>query len=201
MPNYGDPKYWDNRYLQNQGSTFDWLENYESLKPLMDNLFERHNKILNIGCGNAELTEDMYDDGYTQIWNTDISEIVIDAMKARNVNRPGMVWEVDDVLDMKYESESFDVIIDKSTLDAVLCGKQSFMNAAIMLKEVQRVLKPGGIYLAISYGSPQTRYAHLVELVYSEKSSLESRDRVSCTQRNEEFPSPLGQGFGRDRLI
>jgi 2-polyprenyl-3-methyl-5-hydroxy-6-metoxy-1,4-benzoquinol methylase len=34
MPNYGDPKYWDKRYAKNEGTMFDWLEDYESLKPL-----------------------------------------------------------------------------------------------------------------------------------------------------------------------
>ena len=116
MPNYGDPKYWDQRYKKQKDTYFDWLENYESLKPLMNNLFDRHDKILNVGCGNAQLTEDMYDDGYTSIINTDISSVVIEQMRERNLHRQGMLWEVDDVLDMKYEDESFDVIIDKSSL-------------------------------------------------------------------------------------
>ncbi len=168
MPNYGDPKYWDERYRQQHDTTYDWLENYETLKPLLDNIISRDQSILNIGCGNAIVTEDMYDDGYLNIVNTDISPIVIDNMKQRNICRPTMKWDVDDVLGMQYNNESFDVVIDKSTLDAILCGKQSFMNAAIMLAEVQRVLKTGGIYLIISYGSPATRSLHLVEqLLYS----------------------------------
>jgi ubiquinone/menaquinone biosynthesis C-methylase UbiE len=51
----------------------------------------------------------------------------------------------------------FDMIIDKSTIDAVLCGKFAQINVAIMLKECQRVLKTGGCYVAISYGEPDTR--------------------------------------------
>jgi hypothetical protein len=35
MPNYGDPKYWDKRYTENEGSMFDWLEDYNSLKTLI----------------------------------------------------------------------------------------------------------------------------------------------------------------------
>jgi 2-polyprenyl-3-methyl-5-hydroxy-6-metoxy-1,4-benzoquinol methylase len=30
-------------------------------------------KILNIGCGNSTMSEDMYDDGFTQNYNVDIS--------------------------------------------------------------------------------------------------------------------------------
>ena len=119
----------------------------------------------------------MYDDGYHNILNTDISEVVISQMKARNTERPGMGWEVDDCLQMKYEDEQFDVVIDKSTvillgtLDAILCGKRSFLNAAIMMKEVQRVLKVGGTYIAISYGSPDSRFQHFVISYQVETSS------------------------------
>lgn len=149
---------------------------------MLDNLLDRQHRILNIGCGNAELTEDMYDDGYRRIINMDISSVVIDQMRERNLHRPEMTWEIGDALDMSYEDEYFDVVVDKSrclnntgTLDAILCGENSFFNAAKLTKEVQRVLKTGGIYLIISYGHPRTRIMHLVDLeLYLEKSTLES---------------------------
>ena len=114
MPNYGDPKYWDDRYNKQKETTFDWLENYASLRPLLANLLDKQNRILNVGCGNAEVTMEMYDDGYLHIVNTDISEIVIEQMRAKNLHRSCMTWEVDDCLKMKYEDESFDVVFDKS---------------------------------------------------------------------------------------
>lgn len=66
-----------------------------------------------------------------------------------------------DVRDLKYPDKSFDFIIDKSTIDALLCGDSSFLNVAIMLKEVQRVLNDNGIYMIISYGKPENRVLHL----------------------------------------
>lgn len=79
MPNYGDPKYWDKRYSDNEGTVFDWLEDYQSLKPLLDEFIPNKEtaRILIIGCGNAPLSEDMYDDGYKNIFNIDISSVVI----------------------------------------------------------------------------------------------------------------------------
>lgn len=65
------------------------------------------------------------------------------------------------VTDLKYESNSFDLIVDKSTIDALLCGDFSFINVAYMTKEVQRTLKVGGIYMIISYGQPDNRTFHL----------------------------------------
>lgn len=53
MPNYGDPRYWDKRYQKQEGKTFDWLEDYESLKPLFEKYVKRENKIMMLGCGNS----------------------------------------------------------------------------------------------------------------------------------------------------
>ena len=39
-----------------------------------------------------------------------------------------------DVRNMRFPSNHFDLIIDKSTIDALLCGDSSFMNTAIMMK-------------------------------------------------------------------
>ena len=82
------------------------------------------------------ISEDMYDDGYKAIWNMDISPLCIEQMIERNKEkRPEQNWEVMDVRDLKYENEMFDVIIDKSTIDAIMCGDNAHMNVAIMLKE------------------------------------------------------------------
>lgn len=66
-----------------------------------------------------------------------------------------------DACNLKYPDNYFDVCIDKSTIDALLCGDNAFLNTAIMLKEGQRVLKEdGGKYIAISYGKPSSRSFH-----------------------------------------
>ena len=163
MPNYGDIKYWEERYKNSEYATFDWLENYPTLKEIITslNIPKESGKILNLGCGNSEFSENMYDDGYHNIKNIDISHYVIDLMKERSKTRPEMTYEVMDVRDIKYESNYFDLAIDKSTIDALLCGDDAFINVAKMIKEVQRVLKVGGYYMIISYGTPDNRVLHL----------------------------------------
>ena len=162
MPNYGDPNYWINRYEEQKGTTFDWLEDYDTIKPIIQELgIKKEGKVLNIGCGNSEFSEKMWEEGYINNYNIDICQNVIDFMKERNKNKKGLIFEVMDVKEMKYEDETFDLIIDKSTIDALLCGDHSFMNVATMTKEVSRVLKTGGIYFVISYGQPENRMIHL----------------------------------------
>ena len=163
MPNYGDIAYWEQRYKDSEYTTFDWLENYPTLKEIIIslNIPKETGKILNLGCGNSEFSENMYDDGYHNIKNIDISQNVIKLMTERSKDRPEMTYEVMDVRDIKYESNFFDLAIDKSTIDALLCGDDAFINVAKMIKEVQRVLKVGGYYMIISYGAPDDRLMHL----------------------------------------
>ena len=90
-----------------------------------------------LGCGNSELSEQMYDAGYTKITNIDISSVVIEQMAERSrLSRPEMKFLVGDVTDLHmYADSSFDILIDKSTIDALLCGEDSFLKTAKMLKE------------------------------------------------------------------
>jgi 2-polyprenyl-3-methyl-5-hydroxy-6-metoxy-1,4-benzoquinol methylase len=85
MPNYGDPKYWEDRYKAQTDTTFDWLEDYDTLKTLIEslNIDKNNSKTLVLGCGNAEFSEQMNKDGYKNIYNIDIASNVIEYMKER----------------------------------------------------------------------------------------------------------------------
>ena len=160
MPNYGDPEYWENRYREQEGRTFDWLEDWTSLKEIVERLVSKDASVLILGCGNSEFSEQMYSEGYERISNIDISTVVIEQMAMRNSDKPTMTWQVMDVRDLKFPEEKFDIAIDKSTIDALLCGEDAYLNVAKMTREVQRTLKTGGTYMAISYGTPESRLEH-----------------------------------------
>ena len=181
MPNYGDKNYWIKRYDEQNGTTFDWLEDYESIKPILKNLeINKECRILNVGCGNSEFSEKMYDEGFTHNYNIDICKNVIDFMRERNKDKKGLHFDVMDVCEMAYKNETFDLIIDKSTIDALLCGDHSFMIVAKMLKEISRVLKTGGYYVLISYGKPESRMIHL------ERDHLAFETQIYTIKRQEE---------------
>ena len=75
--------------------------------------------------------------------------------------RPKMTWVIMDITDMvEFDTDSFDIAIDKSTMDALFCGDDAFTKVSLMLRETQRVLKPGGHCFSISYGKPEVRLFH-----------------------------------------
>ncbi len=77
------------------------------------------------GCGNSLLSEEMYRDGFTDITNIDYSSVVINNMKKKYSNLPSMKWEVMDIRDLQYEEDTFDVVIEKGTLDSLLVDERN----------------------------------------------------------------------------
>jgi hypothetical protein len=53
------------------------------------------------------------------------------------------------------------MVLDKSTIDALMCSDDPLISVCQMIEEVYRVLKPDGIYLIISYASPNFRLENL----------------------------------------
>ena len=62
-----------------------------------------------------------------------------------------------DIQNMSYEDGSFDVVLDKAALDAVICGDEGMCDPNKVISEVYRVLKNEGLYTCISYGMPEFR--------------------------------------------
>jgi RAT1-interacting protein len=76
--------------------------------------------ILTLGCGNSKMSEDMYLRGYENIVNTDYSSVIIDLMSERCKQYSNMKWLCMDINDMKFDGNSFDCVLEKGTLDALL---------------------------------------------------------------------------------
>nr|GMD71862.1 methyltransferase-like protein 13 [Ipomoea batatas] len=172
--NYGDALYWDARYVQEAGcGPFDWYQRYAALRPFVRKYIPSSSRVLMVGCGNAVMSEDMVKDGYEDIVNVDISSVAIDIMKRKHEHIPQLQYMQMDVRDMSlFPDESFDSVIDKGTLDSLMCGTNAPISASQMLGEVSRLLKPGGVYMLITYGDPSVRMPHLNRPVYNWKIEL-----------------------------
>ncbi|XP_008232230.2 PREDICTED: methyltransferase-like protein 13 [Prunus mume] len=86
------------------------------------------------------MSEDMVADGYEDIMNVDISSVAIDMMKRKYEHIPQLKYMQMDVRDMSvFPDESFEGVIDKGTLDSLMCGNDAPISAAQMLGEVSRL--------------------------------------------------------------
>lgn len=62
------------------------------------------------------------------------------------------------------QSGEFNVVLDKGTLDSILCGDNSTPNAERMMQEIYRILGPNGHYICITYGDDDHRRKYFVLL-------------------------------------
>lgn len=67
----------------------------------------------------------MYRAGYHAITNIDYSAVCIGTMSARHSDCPGMSWHEMDIRHLSFPDASFDVILEKATLDAILVEERS----------------------------------------------------------------------------
>jgi 2-polyprenyl-3-methyl-5-hydroxy-6-metoxy-1,4-benzoquinol methylase len=146
-PEYGERDYWDKRYSESDNSLYDWYREYstcEDLKITIQQYVDKNNKILMVGCGNSQMSEQMYLDGYKSITSIDFSGAAITRMqqRAKKMNLNLEYLEMD-ARYLTFADESFDTVIDKGTVDAMMCGQNSLPNIATMCKEIYRILKPG----------------------------------------------------------
>ena len=58
---------------------------------------------------------------------------------------------------MQFPDSSFDIVIDKALLDAMVCGDGAPLNVQQMLSEIHRVLTPTGTYICITHGQESQR--------------------------------------------
>ncbi|XP_071348023.1 EEF1A lysine methyltransferase 4 [Trachinotus anak] len=157
---YKDVDYWDERYKTEQ--CYDWLGGFPKFQHLLENHVKKEDAILILGCGNSSMSGDMYSAGYHSITNIDYSSVCISTMTARYSDCPGMTWHQMDVRQLCFPGTSFDVILEKATLDAIMVEEKSpwevspqtasFVHQA--LTEISRCLKPGGRFVSVTFAQP-----------------------------------------------
>ncbi|KAL3138414.1 hypothetical protein ABBQ32_006209 [Trebouxia sp. C0010 RCD-2024] len=152
-------KFWDGFFEKRKQRAFEWYGEWRQLQPLVWGACARPNKqILMLGCGNSDLSAQMYDAGCRSITNIDFSKVCIKEMLMKNLRqRPQMKWLVMDMTQLKFKDGSFHIAFDKGALDALMGEDTDAASTAgsKLLSEVQRVLDPSeGQYICVTLGQP-----------------------------------------------
>ncbi|XP_062409946.1 EEF1A lysine methyltransferase 4 isoform X2 [Sardina pilchardus] len=160
---YKDVEYWDERYKTEQ--SFEWFGDLSKFHHLLQCHVNKEDSILVLGCGNSSMSADMHRAGFAAITNIDYSPVCIATMAQRHADCAGMSWLCMDARRLDFADGSFDVVLEKGTLDAMLVDEKdpwrvSEETARLMhqiLKEVSRVLKPGGRFVSVTFAQPHFR--------------------------------------------
>lgn len=149
---FGEERFWDRFFTKLGADTFEWYGEWPHVEHFLRAACSPSHRILVVGCGNSELGSCMHDAGFQNIVSIDFSDVVIREMQRKNARRAGMQFLRMDMLRMTFPDASFDVVLDKACLDALLTdgSPEVVEKARAMMAEVERVLAPAGQYLCIS---------------------------------------------------
>uniref|UniRef100_A0A8D0L952 EEF1A lysine methyltransferase 4 n=1 Tax=Sphenodon punctatus TaxID=8508 RepID=A0A8D0L952_SPHPU len=171
---YRDRSFWDSRYREEAGASAEWFGDLGCFRQQLEAELGPGDRILVLGCGNSALSYDLFQLGYPDITSIDYSTVCIADMRARYAHCPGLRWAVMDAQALAFANGSFDVVLEKGTLDAMMVAETDPWHvspeaAALLdqvLKEVSRVLRPGGRFVSITFAQPHFRKRHYAQPAY-----------------------------------
>lgn len=174
---YGKAEYWEKRYAERAGQTFEWLKSFSELDEFLHKYVRdvewEHEKVLDFGFGSAETTWHMHQSEgiFAQnklVYGIDISKVALAAKVEKHPPsaHPALQYHQGDGTAMQDKpwgtGEVLDFAIDKSTTDAFYCASADM--ARLGRDELYRVLnKERGLWFYITYGAPENREAVSLE--------------------------------------
>jgi SAM-dependent methyltransferase len=165
---------------------FDWLTSAASIGSLLHPLMmhDTDTRILHVGCGSSVLGEwivEQYTSQISKVVNVDCDVDTLRRMQQRwrdrmalvNTNSERLHYLSEDMMEFSVadftvpnalssmDATPFDIIVDKSTLDCMLCTDTGAIG---LLMEVYRLLKENAVYLVVSFHPPEFIQNLLAEL-------------------------------------
>lgn len=195
-PAYGEKEYWNSRYEKTPKDTFEWFQPWPQIRQYVSKYFSNKGPVLNIGCGNSSMTSDLLADGFKSVTGIDYSQTVISQMKQKIGSSSDQTSRIEfltmDATAMSFSNNSFDFVFDKGTIDTLLCCDNGGKAVFAVMKEITRVLVPGGMFICISYGIEKTRKKYfsstgisIVETITIQKPGIETNHYIYVVKKNE----------------
>lgn len=157
-PEYDSKEYWHARF--GKETAFEWLvpsaEFVKVLEPLLpDPQTAAPPKILHVGCGTSDLHTLLRQRGYRDITNMDYEPLAIQRsreIEERIFGDVEMNYVVADATDFDLGDDvKFDLVIDKSTTDAIACNGSSPVIS--MTNAIRRCLRDDGMWISLSFSA------------------------------------------------
>nr|AGV54743.1 endothelin-converting enzyme 2-like protein [Phaseolus vulgaris] len=82
---YLNPSYWDERFTKEE--QYEWFKDYSHFRHLIQPHLTPHSAVLELGCGNSQMCEQLHKDGTNNITCIDLSHVAVENMQKRLLSR------------------------------------------------------------------------------------------------------------------
>ncbi|KAL2138749.1 hypothetical protein VTI28DRAFT_6308 [Corynascus sepedonium] len=161
MTDFDKQSYWHERFASER--SFEWLTSSSTfmgvLAPCLQGLAESA-RILHLGSGTSDLHNHIREYGFLDVTNVDYEPLALDRGRELENARFGDVqtkYVVADATRLDMGDTKYQVVVDKSTADAIACGEDDAVLA--MARGIRRCLDEDGFWISLSFSS--TRYEHV----------------------------------------
>ena len=150
-------RFWDDHF-KDLKLVEEWIASPEHLRDLVEAVTpDRLSSILEVGCGNSALAYHLAAAGYARVLAVDFSRTALE-WQTKNGRAKAVALAQMDVCSLAVRSGTLDVVVDKGTLDAILCDStHGHENVERMCREISRALRAGGVYLHVSDADDEVR--------------------------------------------
>ena len=185
LPAFGDATFWDKTYTKSGDNEVvewfgvDYMDVRHTIRRLMGT--QRLRPILNIGSGNSSFPGDLHDAGYRNVVSIDVSTVVLQQMAKRYSRKRELRWLCMDATNMAFDDEIFPLVIDKGTLDAIICTNNPEHWIKTYFKELYRVMEPDGTFMLITGYEPRDVMKYFSRHPWSvEHNEIDGRDGATA---------------------
>ncbi|KAF4973031.1 hypothetical protein FZEAL_9435 [Fusarium zealandicum] len=147
--------YWHHRFSSEKA--FEWLIPSDRFMALADPVVERLDpdtaRILHIGGGTSDLQNHFRSRGFHNVLNVDYEPLAIDRGRDLETQAFGdvqMRYAVQDATQLNLK-EQFDLIVDKSTIDAIACAGETPLRR--MADGIRNCLADGAVWVSLSFSA------------------------------------------------
>ncbi|KAI1824143.1 S-adenosyl-L-methionine-dependent methyltransferase [Xylaria intraflava] len=146
--------YWHDRFAKEV--SFEWLTSSATFISFLEPYLvpSRTQRILHLGSGTSDLHTRLRAKGYTDVTNVDFEPLALDRGRQLEADAFGDVrtkYVVADVTRLPWTSHAFDLVVDKSTVDALACaGDTALLD---MARSVHDCVAADGAWISLSFSA------------------------------------------------
>lgn len=184
--NYHSQKYWNDRY-QTADGYHEWYFDFDCIEPIFsEHVTSRDAVILELGCGDAPLITAMQQNHNPACLHAiDFSDTIIAKLNNEQASVPiskRVSFTVEDARNLSFGDNTYDIIIEKGTIDAMLCDKRKgFANVKSIMKEACRLMKKDVPTAFMMMSHMQAESAEFASFI--ERSFLPALEECKSTNR------------------